>query len=110
MGTMGGRAQPQILAQILAGVLDQHTPLGTTLRAPRWVAGSLDIDFPEPTIAVEADAPAQFAEVLTAPGFKQARIPALSEIVGHAQVIRIAGAGGLEAASDPRSDGEAVVV
>jgi len=110
MGTMGGRAQPQILAQILGGVLDPHTPLGTTLRAPRWVAGSLDIDFPQATIAVEADAPAKFADVLTAPGFKEARIPPLSEIVGHAQVIRVAGAGRLEAASDPRSDGEALVV
>ena len=110
MGTMGGRAQPQILAQILGGVLDPHRPLGTTLRAPRWVAGSLDIDFPEPTIAVEADAPESFAEVLTAPGFKQARIPPLSEIVGHAQVVRATDAAALEAASDPRSDGEALVV
>jgi gamma-glutamyltranspeptidase/glutathione hydrolase len=110
MGTMGGRAQPQILAQLLGGVLDGQTPLGTTLRAPRWVAGSLDIDFPEPTLAIEADAPVGFAQALTAPGFKQARIPPLSEIVGHAQVIRVAGTGGLEAASDPRSDGEAVVV
>jgi gamma-glutamyltranspeptidase len=110
LGTMGGRAQPQILAQILGGVLDQHTPLEATLRAPRWVAGSLDIDFPRATIAVEADAAAGFAEVLTAPGFEQARIPPLSEIVGHAQVIRVAGTGGLQAASDPRSDGEALVV
>jgi oxamate amidohydrolase len=110
LGTMGGRAQPQILAQILGGVLDRQTPLQATLRAPRWVAGSLDIDFPEPTIAVEADAPAGLAQELTAPGFEQARIPPLSEIVGHAQVIRVASTGVLEAASDPRSDGEASVV
>jgi len=110
MGTMGGRAQPQILAQLLGGVLDRQTPLATTLRAPRWVAGSLDIDFPEPTIAVEADAPAAFSEALKAPGFNQQRIAPLSEIVGHAQVIRVTGESQLEAASDPRSDGEAVVV
>lgn len=110
MGTMGGRAQPQILAQLLGGVLDRQTPLATTLRAPRWVAGSLDIDFPEPTIAVESDAPGAFADALKAPGFNQQRIPPLSEIVGHAQVIRVADEAQLEAASDPRSDGEAVVV
>jgi gamma-glutamyltranspeptidase/glutathione hydrolase len=109
MGTMGGRAQPQILAQLLGGVLDRQTPLVTTLRAPRWVAGSLDIDFQEPTIAVESDAPASFAEALQAPGFAQQRIAPLSEIVGHAQVIRVTGAAQLEAASDPRSDGAAVV-
>jgi gamma-glutamyltranspeptidase len=109
MGTMGGRAQPQILAQLLGGVLDRQTPLATTLRAPRWVAGSLDIDFQEPTIAVESDAPGSFAEALQAPGFNQQRIAPLSEIVGHAQVIRVTGEAQLEAASDPRSDGAAVV-
>lgn len=110
MGTMGGRAQPQILAQLLGGVLDRQTPLTTTLRAPRWVAGSLDIDFPEPTIAVESDAPAAFTESLQAPGFNQQPIAPLSEIVGHAQVIRVASDAQLEAACDPRSDGAAVVV
>ncbi len=109
LGCMGGRAQPQILAQLLPSVLDPDRSLAQTLRAPRWVVGSRDIDFPVPTIALEADAPTMWSESLRAPGHDQQRIPAQSELVGHAHVIRVDPSGALDAASDPRSDGEAIV-
>jgi gamma-glutamyltranspeptidase/glutathione hydrolase len=109
LGCMGGRAQPQILAQLLPGVLDPTTALNSTLAAPRWVVGSKDIDFAAPTVAIESNAPADWDLSLRAAGYDLERIPALSELVGHAQAIRVRHDGALEAASDPRSDGEAIV-
>jgi oxamate amidohydrolase len=110
LGTMGGRAQPQILAQLLPGVLDPQQSLANVLRAPRWVFGARDLDFNQPTIAIEADAPQQLDVVLRMPGLDTVRIPAVDERVGHAQLARVASDGALEAASDPRSDGAAEVV
>jgi gamma-glutamyltranspeptidase/glutathione hydrolase len=104
VGCMGGRAQPQILAQIMPGVLDRHTPLSQTLGAPRWVFGSRDIDFSAPTIGVEANAPTDWDQILRVPEFDLQRIEALSELVGHTQVIRVGKDGALEGASDPRAD------
>jgi gamma-glutamyltranspeptidase/glutathione hydrolase len=108
LGCMGGRAQPQILAQLLPAVLEPARSLEQTLRAPRWVVGSRDIDFESPTIALEDDAPHEWTQILRAPGYEQQRIPALSELVGHAHVIRVGASGAFDAASDPRSDGEAI--
>lgn len=109
LGCMGGRAQPQILAQLIPGVLDPSTSLNSTLAAPRWVVGGRDIDFAAPTVAIELNAPAEWNLSLRTAGYDLQRIPALSEMVGHAQVIRARHDGALEAASDPRSDGEAIV-
>lgn len=110
LGTMGGRAQPQILAQLLPGSLDLLRPLGEVVRAPRWVFGARDIDFDAATVAIEADAPEHLDGRLSLDGLRCVRIPPLDERVGHAQVVRVAGDGTLEAASDPRSDGAAQVV
>jgi gamma-glutamyltranspeptidase/glutathione hydrolase len=109
LGCMGGRAQPQILAQLLPGVIDPGTPLDSTLAAPRWVVGSKDIDFAAPTVAIEMNAPADWDLTLRTAGYDLQRIPVFSELVGHAQVIRVRHDGALEGASDPRSDGEAIV-
>jgi len=110
LGTMGGRAQPQILAQLLPGSLDRLRPLGEVVRAPRWVFGARDIGFDEATVAIEADAPEHLDGRLSFTGLRCVRIPPLDERVGHAQVVRVAGDDTLEAASDPRSDGAAQVV
>jgi gamma-glutamyltranspeptidase/glutathione hydrolase len=109
VGTMGGRAQPQILAQIIPGILDPQASLAAILAAPRWVTGSKDIDFARPTVALEADAPRSLDAALSIEGLQVARIPARDERVGHAQVVRIEADGALQAASDPRSDGAAQI-
>jgi len=110
LGTMGGRAQPQILMQILGGALDLQRPLVDTLAAPRWVFGVRDVGFERPTLAIEADAPAEFDQSLRVEGLDLARVPARNEITGHTNAVRIGANGALEAATDPRSDGLAVVV
>lgn len=109
LGTMGGRAQPQILAQLLPGTLQWERPLEEVLAAPRWVVGGKDIGFDTTTVAIEADAPAALDEQLQIDGVAVARIAARSESVGHAQLIRRSADGGLQAAADPRSDGAAVI-
>ena len=105
LGTMGGKAQPQVLLQILPGVLDASVGLGAGLAAPRWVFGSLDIGFEQHTVAVEADAPARLDEELAVAGLPVKRTGVRDERMGHANAVRLTADGGLEASSDPRSDG-----
>jgi gamma-glutamyltranspeptidase len=109
IGTMGGRAQPQILLQILAGALDLMKSLATTLTAPRWVFGSRDLGFNRPTIAIEGDADAQLNDLLQTDGFDISRVEPQNENMGHANVVRIGSGGNFEAAADPRSDGLALI-
>jgi gamma-glutamyltranspeptidase/glutathione hydrolase len=109
LGTMGGRAQPQILAQLIPGIFDPGASLAAVLGAPRWVTGIRDIDFARPTIAIEADAPEHLDAALRIEDLDLARIPARDERVGHAQLVTIRPDGVLRAASDPRSDGAAEV-
>lgn len=110
LGCMGGRAQPQILAQLLPSAMNERESLAAVLRRPRWVVGGKDIDCAAPTVAIEADAPAEWDSSLRVSGHDLKRIPALNEVVGHAQAVRLRADGRLEGASDPRSDGEAAVL
>ena len=109
LGTMGGRAQPQILAQLIPGIFEAGASLAAVLSAPRWVMGARDIDFDRPTVAIEADAPEPLDTALRIEDLDIARIPARNERVGHAQLITVGPDGVLQAASDPRSDGAAEV-
>ena len=109
LGTMGGRAQAQILLQVLAGALDLTTSIVETLAAPRWVFGGNDMGFDYPTIAIEADAVAELDDLLQTDGFKVERVEPQNENMGHANVVRIREDGRFEAAADSRSDGLALV-
>ena len=109
LGTMGGRAQAQILLQILAGALDPAIPLAETLAAPRWVFGGKDLGFDYPRIAIESDAASERDEQLRTDGFMVERVESQNENMGHANAVRIRANGGFEAAADSRSDGLALV-
>ena len=108
LGTMGGRAQAQILLQIVAGALDPLTPVATALAAPRWVFGSQDMGFDKPTIAIEADTDEELDDLLQTDGFEILKVEAQNEMMGHANVVRLNADGLFEAAADPRSDGLAL--
>jgi gamma-glutamyltranspeptidase len=107
-GCQGGRAQPQILAQLAPDLADPSAELAAALARPRWVVGVRDIGFKQETVLAEpgADAPTGSAE---AGGVAVARSDRPSDLAGHAQVVR-AGPDGVEAASDPRADGDALFV
>jgi len=90
-GTMGGDAAVQIHLQLLARILVAHEPVDRAIAAPRWT-------FTGETLLVEEGLPP-----LEPPGMAVARMP-VGELAGHAHAIQV-GAGGLEAACDPRADG-----
>lgn len=108
LGTMGGRAQPQIHHQVLTRLLDGRHPV-EAVSAPRWVVGGLGAHSPEEQILIETDVPARTTASLRKAGFPLQQRPSLSETLGHAQVVAST-PHGFECASDPRSDGRAVVV
>jgi gamma-glutamyltranspeptidase len=109
LGTMGGSGQPQILAQILS-----RLHLGSDAReavdAPRWVYGGMEVDSPPDEVLYESRVPDVARESLERTGFPCRELTAYDENVGHAQLITVGADGELVAASDPRSEGAAIVV
>ena len=126
-GTRGGEAQPQIHAQILSRMLRTGTreraaaggaasmAVGQTpsaagadataqdaVAAPRWI-------YDEGAAYAEVDVPDACRRALQASGLPVEELGSLDDGVGHAQYIHIDDAGRLDAGSDPRADGEAVV-
>ncbi|WP_425409797.1 gamma-glutamyltransferase family protein [Hyphococcus sp.] len=105
IGTMGGRAQPQILAQILPGVLNADRNLCDVLAAPRWVFGGADIGFDRVMTAIERDAPDAWDAQLERAGLPIEIVSARDDRMGHSNAVRRRRGGGFESASDVRSDG-----
>lgn len=110
-GTMGGEAQPQIHAQILSRLLGGSGPAeagsgamaastDAAVAAPRWI-------YDEGALLAEADAPESCMASLRATRMPLEMLEAVDETVGHAQYVRIAENGMMEAGSDPRADGAA---
>jgi gamma-glutamyltranspeptidase len=107
LGTMGGNAHAQVLAQVLLGILAGLDPQ-SAVAAPRWVVGGLDPGEPAGLVRVEDGVPAAAISSLDERGLEIRTIRWPSEDVGHAQAIW-SSAGVLRAGSDPRADGAAVV-
>jgi gamma-glutamyltranspeptidase/glutathione hydrolase len=104
VGTMGGTRQPQIQAQLLLRLLAGATP-AAALAAPRWVVeGTVE----HPVAYVERPMPALAAASIGASLPVQWQGPE-DEMTGRSQIARIAGDGGVTAASDPRGEGSARV-
>jgi gamma-glutamyltranspeptidase len=102
-GTMGGRAQAQIHAQMLLhrrGGADA----ATAVSSPRMTVG--DVSSGDRDVCIEEDFAAAreaFASVRPAPLL----IPRRSDAAGHAHAIAVRPDGSFDAASDPRADGAA---
>jgi oxamate amidohydrolase len=107
-GCQGGRAQPQILAQMAADLADPASDLEAAVARPRWVVGGMDIDRRRETVLAEPGAEAPEADAASA-ALAFERLPALTGMAGHVQVARI-GPDGMSAGSDPRADGGVLVV
>ncbi|TPW78107.1 gamma-glutamyltransferase [Schumannella soli] len=125
--TMGGQAQPQIHAQLLLRQLGGASVgagagagvgASAVTRAPRFAIGvQADGDTPL-TATIESDLPDAAKRSLSAAGFALREVPPHDEDLGHANLIRPLPEGGAgytdgprwDAASDPRSDGSAIVV
>jgi gamma-glutamyltranspeptidase/glutathione hydrolase len=106
LGTRGGGGQPQILAHLLARVVDLGMDPAEALAAPRWLVHGMDVGRTDRYLQAESDAPPAALAALEAAGFDLVRLPPRSEDVGHAHLV-LATPGGFVAAADPRSDGAA---
>lgn len=105
--TMGGAAQPQIHTQLLLRSLDGATPHEAT-HAPRWMVQ----EWPghgQATVMAEADIPVEALASISAAGYGITEVPPYTEDLGHSNLIQVTPSG-YAAASDPRSDGSAIVV
>ena len=109
LGTMGGSGQPQILAQILSR-LHLGGDAQEAVDAPRWVYGGMEVDSPPDEVLFESRVPHVARQSLERTGFPCRELTAYDENVGHAQLIMLGTDGTLFAASDPRSEGAAIVV
>ncbi|MFI6160107.1 gamma-glutamyltransferase [Micromonospora haikouensis] len=112
-GCQGGRAQPWILAQLVPATTDLARPLDEVLARPRWVVGDVDLGHADLTLVAEPGVDDRVVDAARAAGLPVAWFPGRADAAGHVQVVRRRdGRDGaaLQAASDPRADGAAVVV
>jgi gamma-glutamyltranspeptidase len=109
LSTMGGQGQPQIIAQVLLQVLEGVGAEAATA-APRAIVGRQTDASSAETVSVEADMVAKAREAITRSGLLPSALPAHAEELGQANIVFAGANGSMMAASDPRSDGAAVVV
>jgi gamma-glutamyltranspeptidase/glutathione hydrolase len=105
-GTMGGEGQPQTQAALVTRILDRRLGPQAAVEAPRWLYGRT---WGEATRALRLET--RFGdgvtESLRARGHDVEIVEEWSDLMGHAQVIRIE-PDGLTGGSDPRADGAAL--
>jgi gamma-glutamyltranspeptidase/glutathione hydrolase len=104
-GTMGGEGQPQTQATLITRLTDRGYDPQSAVEAPRWLLGRTWGDASR-ALRLESRFDPAIPETLARRGHDVRVVDPWSDLMGHAQVIRIAGAE-LEGASDPRADGEA---
>jgi gamma-glutamyltranspeptidase/glutathione hydrolase len=110
LGTRGGDAQPQVVAQLLARLLHAEQDAGTAVAAGRWALRAAEHDSGFNTwdgggqvlVELEGQAPASWADGLARRGHAVEVTAPFGHDFGHAQAI-VRRAGGLEGAADPRS-------
>ncbi|UPQ89336.1 gamma-glutamyltransferase family protein [Vibrio sinaloensis] len=107
-GTMGGEGQPQTQAAIIWRYLIQQMDLQSSLAAPRWLLGKT-WGKSEDNLKVGESLFRRFGQQLLARGHDAVAAPDMAEFFGHAGAIHIADQQ-THAASDPRSDGKAIVI
>jgi gamma-glutamyltranspeptidase/glutathione hydrolase len=108
LATMGGPGQPQILAQVLLRAVS-GVGAGAAVAAPRAIVG-LQVDGgTADSVIVESDLSAVARESIDRSGLSATSVASHTESLGQANVVVLDADGSMTAASDPRSDGAAVV-
>ena len=105
-GTMGGEGQPQTQAALVTRVVDRGLAPQAAVEAPRWLLGRTWGDATR-ALRLEDRLGAGVADTLRARGHDVQVVEGWSDVMGHAQLIRL-DADGLSGGSDPRADGAAV--
>jgi len=105
-GTMGGEGQPQTQAALVTRVVDRGLDPQAAVEAPRWLLGRTWGDATR-ALRLEDRFDRTVRDTLSARGHDVQLVEGWSDLMGHAQLIRL-DAGGLTGGSDPRADGAAV--
>lgn len=108
LATMGGQGQPQILAQVLLRALAGATA-EESVAAPRAVVGLQSDGATADSVTIESDIEAAARDSVARSGLAIIDVAPSSEELGHTNVVFIDAGNAMTAASDPRSDGAAVV-
>ena len=108
LATMGGQGQPQILAQVLLRAVG-GAGAESAVAAPRAIVG-LQVDgATTDSVTAESDIPAAARASIGRAGLIATDVAAHTESLGQTNVVFADAKGSMMAASDPRSDGAAVV-
>jgi gamma-glutamyltranspeptidase/glutathione hydrolase len=108
LATMGGQGQPQILGQVLLRALGGASA-ETAVSGPRAIVG-LQVDGgTADSVTVESNMAAAAKAAIRVTGLLANEVPAHTEALGQANVVFVDADGSMSAASDPRSDGAAIV-
>jgi gamma-glutamyltranspeptidase len=105
-GTMGGDGQPQTQAALVTRVIDRGLGPQAAVEAPRWLFGRTWGDASR-ALRLEGRFSPDVADELRRRGHEVQVVEDWSDVMGHAQLIRL-DADGLVGASDPRADGAAL--
>jgi gamma-glutamyltranspeptidase len=108
LATMGGQGQPQILAQVLLRALG-GAGAESSVAAPRAIVGRQVDGGTADSVTVEADIRAAARAAIDRAGLAATDAPAHTESLGQTNVVFADAKRSMTAASDPRSDGAAVV-
>jgi gamma-glutamyltranspeptidase len=106
LATMGGRGQPQILAQTLMQ-LAAGMSASEAVAAPRFIVGDTEDRGAHHVATAEADLPEVVVTSLAESGFDVRVVREQNEEMGHAQLLCVGEEGVVGAGADPRSDGVA---
>lgn len=107
-GTMGGEGQPQTQAAMMMRHLYMGESLARSVSKPRWLLGRTWGDADD-GLKIESDLDPAVLTELAHRGHDITLVPAKSEAMGHAGMVKDNAQGSIEAATDPRSDGLALV-
>ncbi|MEL0640760.1 gamma-glutamyltransferase [Pseudoalteromonas aliena] len=106
-GTMGGEGQPQTQAVVFSGYAWRNKTIEQAISDPRWLLGRTWGDT-STNLKVEQSLVIQLEHELNQRDHDWVSVDNNNEMMGHAGAILDAPTG-LEAATDPRSDGRAIV-
>ncbi len=109
IGCQGGPSQPWILAQLAPALLHPAADSAAVLARPRWVIGAGDVGLAELSVVLEPGAPAGASVAAESLGLPVSQADGLLDEAGHVQLVRIFADGSLDAATDPRADGNIVL-
>ncbi|WP_224702088.1 gamma-glutamyltransferase family protein [Devosia aquimaris] len=106
-GTQGGEGQPQTMTALYSRYVQFGQGLQAAITAPRWLLGTTWAD-PTTTLKLENRFDPALVQALADAGHVTETVGAFDPMMGNAGAVVHHASGLMEAATDPRSDGDAI--